>query len=88
MARSGIDKLILTTQQLKLKQMKRIQLVKSQTVQNASMVEKREQKDQAELDRQAAAEAYWAEVRAEREAHEAEVEVSKLLTLSLTCKCA
>ena len=72
---SGLDKLMLTTQQAKLKQLKKIQLLKSQVHQSASLVAQRQEKEEHEQIRANEVEARIQQLKAERMAREADVEV-------------
>lgn len=76
---------MLTTQQAKLKQLKRVQLLKSQTQQNAETMDKQQRKDAFEESRAYEAQARIHKQRAERLAREAEVEVGPPQMNLLTC---
>ena len=75
---SGLDKLMLTTQQAKLKQLRRVQLMKSQTHQNANLMEHRQEKDKLDEMHTHAVDTRQLKLKAERVAREANAEVDPL----------
>lgn len=74
---------MLTTQQAKLKQLKRVQLLKSQTQQNAELVAQLHQKELSDTMRADEVQARMQRQKADREAHEADVEVGSCCKSSL-----
>ena len=74
---------MLTTQQAKLKQLKKIQLLKSQVHQSASLVAQRQEKEEHEQLRANEAEARIQQLKAERIAREADVEVGRQTTITV-----
>ena len=78
---SGLGKLALTNQQAKLKQLKRFQLVMSQTYQTAHLMAHRQDKEVQEEARLSAVQERQNHNKAERMAREASAEVCTALCL-------
>ena len=84
---SGLEKLALTAQAAKKKHLQRVQLMKAQTYQNADIVQQRREKDRADEVHTQTVEARQAQLKAERLAREANVEV-QLQNHHLPCLCS
>lgn len=72
---SGLGKLAITAQQAKLKQLRRVQLIKAQTYQKASLVNHRQAVDHLQEMRAAANKARHRQLEAERHQKEEVLEV-------------
>lgn len=76
-----MGKLALTTQQAKAKQLKRVQLLKSQTQQKASLMNQRQEKANHDEQRSSAAVTRQQQLKLERAQREAQAEVQLLSVL-------